>query len=150
LLDILVENQGRCNFPPFTQDYKGITENVFLGDCFVLSNWEHYPIHFSEEQMSSIGWSSVGTNDKSVPGFFRAQWDLNCLRDTYIYLPQWRKGVVLVNGFNIGRYWNKGPQLSLYCPAPILQKGFNEIVIFEEELAGETIEFRDHLIMKAA
>jgi hypothetical protein len=53
-LDILVENQGRCNFPLFTQDFKSITENVFLGDCFVLSNFEHYPLSFEPNQLQVL------------------------------------------------------------------------------------------------
>jgi beta-galactosidase len=148
-LEILVENQGRANFPPFTQDYKGITENVFLGDCFVLSNWEHYSLDFSREQIQALEWSAIDTDNRMEhhPCFCRAQWDLvGPLRDTYIRLSQWEKGVVLVNGFNIGRYWAKGPQLSLYCPAPLLVEGTNEIIIFEEERAGTYIDFVDHLI----
>jgi beta-galactosidase len=173
-LDILVENQGRCNFPPFSQDYKGITENVFLGDCFVLSNWEHYPIKFSKKQLENLEWSSIiakdpichstrtTTNNRTNrPTFYKAQWDLSAyaaepfLRDTYIHLPQFHKGVVIVNGFNLGRYWNIGPQLSLYCPAPFLVAGMNEIIIFDEEGVavledgrGLEIEFIDHLVMK--
>ena len=40
-----------------------------------------------------------------------------------------------VNGRNIGRYWNVGPQLSLYCPAPFLVCGENTIDIMELELS---------------
>ncbi|CAB9509103.1 galactosidase-1-like protein 3 [Seminavis robusta] len=153
-VDILVENQGRCNFPPFTQDFKGITENVFLGDCFVLSNWDHFPLSFSPEQLGALEWSPVGSGtvpQKNQPCFFRATWDLPTvpLQDTYIFLPQWQKGVVLVNGFNLGRYWNKGPQLSLYCPATVLVQGSNEIIIFEEEAPGSAIRFIDALEMKS-
>ena len=39
----------------------------------------------------------------------------------------------LPNGFNLGRFWNIGPQKKLYIPAPLLKKGDNEIVIFETE-----------------
>ena len=64
-----------------------------------------------------------------------------------VYLPQWGKGVVFLNGFNLGRYWNIGPQLSLYAPAPLFQKGKNKIIIFEEEKPGSEIKFIDHLKM---
>ena len=43
------------------------------------------------------------------------------------------KGCVFINGFNIGRYWNIGPTLDLYIPAPLIKKGKNEIVVFETE-----------------
>ena len=38
-----------------------------------------------------------------------------------------------MNGFNIGRYWNIGPTLSLYIPGALLKQGQNEIIIFETE-----------------
>jgi beta-galactosidase GanA len=44
---------------------------------------------------------------------------------------KWEKGVVWVNGHNLGRYWNIGPQQRLYCPASWLQQGNNEIVVFD-------------------
>jgi beta-galactosidase len=39
--------------------------------------------------------------------------------------------MVWVNGHNLGRYWNIGPQERLYCPAPWLRRGDNEIIIFD-------------------
>ena len=50
------------------------------------------------------------------------------------------KGIVLVNGFNIGRFWNVGPTLSLYAPKSLFKKGENEIIVFETEgIWSETI-----------
>ena len=37
----------------------------------------------------------------------------------------------------LGRYWNVGPQLTLYAPAPLLKKGRNEVVVFEQHAMGE-------------
>ncbi len=42
-------------------------------------------------------------------------------------MQDWTKGVIFVNGFNIGRYWDKGPQKTLYIPAPLLKYGNNEV-----------------------
>ena len=39
----------------------------------------------------------------------------------------WTKGIVIVNKFNLGRYWNIGPQRTLYVPAPILRVGVNVV-----------------------
>ena len=50
-------------------------------------------------------------------------------------MSKWVKGTVYVNGRNIGRYWNVGPQLSLYCPAPFLKKGENTIDIIDLEVS---------------
>ena len=51
--------------------------------------------------------------------------------DTYFNLSNYKKGMVYVNGHNLGRYWNIGPQQHLYCPASWLKKGNNEIVVFD-------------------
>jgi len=44
----------------------------------------------------------------------------------------WGKGILYINGFNLGRYWpSVGPQITMYVPGEILQKGTNEMVIIE-------------------
>jgi len=48
-------------------------------------------------------------------------------------VSQFGKGIVLVNGFNIGRYWNVGPTQSLYIPKHLLTEGTNSIIVFETE-----------------
>ena len=47
----------------------------------------------------------------------------------FLYLQGWGKGIVLVNGFNLGRYWSAGPQQTLYLPGPILKQGKNQVTI---------------------
>lgn len=39
----------------------------------------------------------------------------------------WEKAVVFVNEVNLGRYWNVGPQRTLYVPAPVLKRGINKV-----------------------
>ena len=55
----------------------------------------------------------------------------------------------MINGFNIGRYWEIGPQQTLYVPADLLKKGENEIIIFEsDKLKGEpVVKFTDTPIL---
>ena len=53
--------------------------------------------------------------------------------DTFLDFTGWGKGCILVNGFNIGRFWEIGPQKRLYIPGPLLKKGTNTILIFETE-----------------
>jgi len=48
----------------------------------------------------------------------------------------WRKGVIFVNGFNIGRYWDVGPQKTLYVPAPLLRPGPNQLLMFELHMSS--------------
>ncbi|XP_036355756.1 beta-galactosidase-like [Octopus sinensis] len=57
------------------------------------------------------------------------------------------QGVVFVNGFNLGRFWNIGPQRSLYLPYPFLFEGINRFAVLElSGLAGMVnryLEFSD-------
>ena len=46
-------------------------------------------------------------------------------------MSNFKKGFVVVNGKNLGRFWNAGPQQRLYCPAPYLTIGKNEILVFD-------------------
>jgi len=57
--------------------------------------------------------------------------NLQTVGDTYLDLRNCGKGVVWINGHNLGRYWNIGPQQTVYVPAEWLKKGKNEIIIFE-------------------
>lgn len=71
------------------------------------------------------------------PAFFKFDFDADfeegTYTDTYLDFKGWGKGCVWVNGFNIGRFWDKGPQKTLYIPGPLLKYGKNEIIIFETE-----------------
>jgi beta-galactosidase GanA len=63
--------------------------------------------------------------------FVRGTFTLDRPADTWLDLTNYRKGVVWVNGHNLGRFWNIGPQTHLYCPAPWLRAGRNEVVVFD-------------------
>ena len=80
--------------------------------------------------------------EEGLPAFYRFELDVQEKGDTFLELLGWGKGIVLVNGFNIGRYWEIGPQKRLYIPAPLLRQGKNEIIVFETEgKAAETVAF---------
>lgn len=52
--------------------------------------------------------------------------------DTHFNSEGLGKGIVWVNGFNIGRYWaTTGPQMTLYIPGPLLRAGRNDLVVLE-------------------
>jgi beta-galactosidase len=57
--------------------------------------------------------------------------------DTFLDLRTWGKGVVWINGHNLGRFWSVGPQQTLYCPGPWLKKGGNELIVLELTSARE-------------
>jgi len=127
-LDILVEAMGRINFGPLLLDRKGITERVTL-DNMTLMGWEVFPLPMADDDLAGL---KFGTAPATRPGnFFRGRFDLPEVGDTYLDMTGWKKGIVWVNGHNLGRYWEIGPQRRLYCPAPFLKQGMNEIVVFD-------------------
>ena len=66
-----------------------------------------------------------------APAFFRAHFTLTAPGDTFLDTAHLGKGVVWINGHNLGRFWSVGPQRTLYVPGPWLRKGVNEIVVFD-------------------
>jgi beta-galactosidase len=129
-LDILVEAMGRVNFGPKLLDRKGITERVEL-DGVTLMNWSVYPMPMDAGFLRSL---TYGEPDPAAgPAFYRSSFTLNQTGDTFLSMEPWHKGVVWVNGHNLGRYWSIGPQQKLFLPGPWLKKGKNEIVVFDLE-----------------
>ena len=147
-LDFLVENLGRVNFGHRLMDQrKGITDDVLVNGHSHFG-WEIFTLPLDEKQISALRekgkWKAVvepvettsSTTDAN-PAFFKFEFDADfedgTYTDTYLDFKGWGKGCVWVNGFNIGRFWDKGPQKTLYIPGPLLKHGKNEILIFETE-----------------
>ena len=140
-LDILVENMGRINYGPMIRDRKGMT-----GIRFGQRNhygWQMYPLEMKD--LSGVKYEKCdGGVEKS--SFLRGVLNIEGEpKDTFIRLDGFHHGFVVVNGFNLGRYYNDaGPQKTLYCPAPMLKTGKNEILVFETDSSDRNvIEFVD-------
>lgn len=130
VLELLVEGMGHINFAQAIIDRKGITDRVTLNGM-TLMNWDVYKLPMTTTYINGLKTTNPEANNK--PGlFFKATFELNTLADTYIDLTNYKKGIVWVNGNNLGRYWDIGPQKHLYCPANFLKKGKNNIVIFDQ------------------
>jgi beta-galactosidase len=127
-LDILVEAMGRINYGPRLLDRKGITDRVTLNNMTLMA-WDVYPLPMDEESLRLLRFA---LRPAERPGnFFRGRFEIFGTGDTYLDMSGWKKGVVWVNGHNLGRYWERGPQKRLFCPAPFLKDGTNEIVVFD-------------------
>lgn len=130
-VDILVEAMGRINFGQLLLDRKGITDRVTL-NSMTLMNWDVHNLPLEEDDLAGL---KFGTGATEKPGiFFRGTFELRDIGDTYLEMTGWKKGVVWVNGRNLGRYWEIGPQKRLYCPGPFLKQGKNEIIVFDLHL----------------
>ena len=143
-LEILVENMGRINYGTEMQDYKGITRGVTIGDRFIFG-FDIFNLEMDNLENLIFEDTSEVT---SVPTFYTATFEVDQAHDTFLKFEHLTKGFVLINGFNIGRYWNVGPQETLYVPAGLLKEGTNEIIVFEQHEAKElSIEFVDEPIL---
>jgi beta-galactosidase len=129
-LDILVENMGRINYgAEIVHNKKGIISPVLINDMEVGGNWEMYPFPFTEMPVLK---ESQSPAREGRPALYTGSFNLNTTGDVFLDLRIWGKGIVFVNGHNLGRYWNIGPQQTLYLPGTFLKKGKNEIVVFEQ------------------
>ena len=128
LIEILVEGMGRTNYgPDMETDRKGI-QKVRL-DYQTLFDWEVYTVPFDNIEKAVF----ENNVEVSKPSFLKGNFDAQLNKDCFIDMKGFKKGFVVINGFNIGRYWSRGPQRTLYIPAPLLKEKDNEVIIVEQE-----------------
>lgn len=127
----------------------------------MITNWQIVPLEFRRAWNKQLsGWHPVEVRD-ATPALYRVGFTLKKyvqnklkllqvkfsvsapLKDTFVDIQDWSKGIVIVNGFVLGRIFAVGPQQTLYLPAGLLQEGENEIVVFEHFRAPEYLKFSD-------
>jgi beta-galactosidase len=119
--DILVENGGRINFNKQLLDQrKGIAPPVMFAGK-ELRGWQIYPLRMSD--VPNLRFSPAEPGKIAGPGFLRGRFSLAATGDTYLNVRGFGKGVVWVNDHLLGRFWDVGPQQTLYLPAPWLKIG---------------------------
>ena len=137
-LDLLVENLGRINFGrALMNEQKGILGKVTVGGK-ELTGWEMYPLPMTDLNALKFAKSEASAT-ADMPTFYRAKFTVSEIGDTYLDMKGWDKGVVWVNGHNLGRYWHIGPQQALYLPGCWLKKGENTITVFSLDKPGATV-----------
>ncbi|XP_072161333.1 beta-galactosidase-like [Bemisia tabaci] len=151
-LSILVENQGYVNYDPHMQgDLKGLLSIPSM-DGRPLLGWTMTKISLPNiEPLHDMMTAPISSMVK-LPAFYMADFqlpqetgDTAQPADTFLDPSGWGKGVVFVNGRNMGRYWpSVGPQVTLYIPGCYLKAhpGINKLVILEEEKVPEVLEMR--------
>ncbi|GGB06363.1 glycoside hydrolase family 35 protein [Mucilaginibacter rubeus] len=147
-LDILVENLGRINFGPYLlKNKKGITEKVLFAGT-ELKNWKMYSLPFDDINKVKTNPAIKKVAANNTPQLKKTVFKVDKLADTYLDMSTWGKGIVWLNGHNLGRYWNCGPQQTLYVPVEWLKKGNNEITVLELIKPSEnTLNAIDHPIL---
>ncbi len=128
ILELLVENMGRINYgAAIVHNQKGIISPVMLNDFEISGGWEMYKMPMNEVPEVKNAHVKAGR-----PVIYQSTFELKETADTFLDMRGWGKGIVFVNGHHIGRYWNVGPQQTLYVPGCWLVKGENKIVLFEQ------------------
>lgn len=129
-LVFFVENLGRVHVYARLNDRKGLIGEMKIFDkssqkWSTVENWrvKTYPFEAVEVNPST-------SDEVKKPYLYKYTLITEPKGDTYIELEGFSRGVVFINGFNIGRYNAIGPQKSLYIPASLL-KTENEIIILD-------------------
>jgi beta-galactosidase len=140
-LDILVEAMGRVNFGEAILDWKGITEKVELIDkkgTKALKNWQVFNLSVDYDFVKN---KKFAKNKESVtaPAYYRTTFIIDKPGDVFLDMQTWSKGMVWVNGIAIGRFWEIGPQQTLFMPGCWLKEGENEIIVLDLKGPEQTI-----------
>jgi len=134
-LDVLVEDQGRVNYGPRIGEDKGLIGPATLGGR-PLTGWRVLPVDVDAVAVSPALAAGAAATTGPVPGPSFSVWEHDLpVADLFVSTRGWGKGVVWVNGTSLGRYWSKGPQTTLYAPAPTVT-GRGDRVVVLELLAG--------------
>lgn len=146
-VQIFVENQGRINFQN-NFDLKGI-----LGNVTIQTFNEPYYEELTDWKITGYPFDDVSKIEQFIEanGYIEKTLKNGWLRDgpallygelvvtgtpgdTWWDTTGWGKGVLFVNGFNLGRYWPLvGPQITMYIPGALLKEGTNTFVILEQQ-----------------
>ena len=138
-VEILVESLGRVNFGPRLGERKGVLGGVWQTIRF-LNDWEVDPWQLEEmgEELAAVleGAPALAVADaapEALPVLVGSSFSADRPTDTFLDVSDAGHGVAFVNGFCVGRYWDIGPQQTLYVPAPLVRAGRNEVLLLDLE-----------------
>ncbi|XP_052865419.1 beta-galactosidase-like [Anopheles cruzii] len=155
-LRVMVENQGRINFA-IPNDFKGIVGEVYINTKQIF-NWTMYGIPledsrtvkqmiFDQQKKESKQlnrndmFSNSGEQGVQPMTLYYTTFDIASeIDDTYLNPTGWGKGLIFINGVNVGRYWPVvGPQVTLYVSKNILKAKGNVLALLEYQKQSATI-----------
>ena len=156
-LTIVVEGMGRINFGRAIKDYKGIVGNVTVtsqspygeitlkptawAQLAIPDDYQNAVKALSGKSLADLEVSEAVAKThteidtapwvESKAGYYRGYFNINKVGDTFINMEAFGKGQVYVNGHALGRFWQIGPQQTLYLPGCWLKKGKNEVIVLD-------------------
>ncbi|MGR0160319.1 glycoside hydrolase family 35 protein [Paenarthrobacter nitroguajacolicus] len=137
-LQVLLEDQGRVNYGQRIGEAKGLIGPALLNGVEVL-DWEVGPVDLASlepyrsaaTELPRDTVSGAAQSGVEGPSISFATLEADGPGDRFLRLDGWTKGNAFINGFNLGRYWSRGPQRTLYVPGPLIREGANELAILE-------------------
>ena len=141
---------------PLEEDKKGLFGDVLLDYSEAVNDWAFRPQIGWEAAPGEIAWGVVGPDRRPMryfrATFFLAAGELDVPdRELIAHLDGLGKGVLYVNGRNLGRYWCINGHTRYYVPKCWLRE-HNELVLFEETDAtpeGIRLAWDQHAIATA-
>ncbi len=140
-LTLIVENTGRVNYGKYMEDQrKGIKGGIHVNGHAYLFGYKMKKLPLNIDLLKSFDYNE---NINSNPQIHKLNLVIkdNEICDTYIDSTSMGKGYIYVNGFNIGRFWEVGPQYKIYVPGELLKTGDNEIFVIETDGKFRQLKF---------
>jgi beta-galactosidase len=132
VLDILVDTMGHINYGPYIgKDQKGLIGAVMAGGR-PLNDWAQYRLPLDD--LKTLRFSAAPARG---PAFYRGAFELKTTGFTFLDVRGWGKGYVWINGHNLGRFWDVGPQRALFVPGSWLKAGANEVIVLDLNADGD-------------
>ncbi|MBQ3547954.1 MAG: hypothetical protein IJA44_05735 [Clostridia bacterium] len=145
-VNISVENLGRYSNHKTYTEKKGIVGNVSIYSNWF--NWKQWSLPLDD--ITGLQYSTFNCVKPNMPTFLKGKFDAKAGVDTFMLTDGFSHGNVWINGFNIGRFWDKGPSRTLYVPGGLLKEKDNVIEIFDVKYDGQkqTVSFIDHSLLE--
>ncbi|WP_329397947.1 glycoside hydrolase family 35 protein [Streptomyces melanogenes] len=146
VVELWVESLGRVNYGPRLAEPKGITGGVLHERQFLHGvrarglRLDAFEDAFGDAFEDAEGRRRLPfrSTAEAGRGLFRGTFDAPIPGDARLELHGLVRGFVWVNGFNLGRYWNTGPQLFFHVPGAVLRDQANEVWVWELEVEDAT------------
>ncbi|WP_233648071.1 glycoside hydrolase family 35 protein [Streptomyces sp. BSE6.1] len=141
-LALLVENQGRINYGPLLGLRKGILGGVRV-ERRLVHGWTMRPLPLDRWTPQDLARLAAAAPSDGRAGLATAVLSVAEPADAWVALPGFGKGFLWVNDALLGRYWEIGPQTTLYLPGPLLHPGDNTLTVLELERLGDRVTLHD-------
>jgi beta-galactosidase len=134
---LLVEETGRVNYDTKIGEPKGLIGVPRVDGAPIPGPWRvrtfDVPALGQAVTDAAASASAVVDGRASGPVGLRGTFPLQAQADLFLDTRGWGKGYAWINGFFLGRYWRRGPQRTLFVPAPVTRAGENLVTIVELE-----------------